>query len=98
DPPPPPFPTRRSSDLAHPLQPLLCLRPLRRDESKLSVVLPVVSCVLERGGQLFASPGDRRSKIVAALFLRQQLPWHSFEPIDCADRKSTRLNSSHVAI
>src|SRR5690606_41499289 len=82
--PPPPFPTRRSSDL------------VQAFEAGCHVFLekPVADTV---EGALRVADAARRhgKKLVVGYILRYHPSWQKFVELD---RKSTRLNSSHVKI
>src|SRR5207253_9495561 len=92
------FPTRRSSDL--PIN--LASEPFRRDRPMLigSGICAVLLCGL-LGVLVFLIMGERdraKESREAVNRLQQQLSATNSEQAKLEDRKSTRLNSSHVAI
>src|SRR5690606_41318032 len=90
----PPFPTRRSSDLlaaAFHAERVVRARGLARvDVERGQVVRP-------RDGVIHERPGDELARLVVAAVLGERLADALGEPA-VQDRKSTRLNSSHVKI
>src|SRR5207253_5925230 len=79
--PPPPFPTRRSSDLDRSCAALAATCQIGAAPNEVGV---------ERAD---GGPADRHQPLLAALAAQQHRP----RLHDHVDRKSTRLNSSHVA-
>src|SRR5690606_42137317 len=89
----PSFPTRRSSDL---LLSNTISTEARAAGLRLPEPLKITSCMdSPRSSEAFASPSTQRT---ASIILDLPQPFGPTTPTNWLDRKSTRLNSSHVKI
>src|SRR5205814_8447925 len=89
------FPTRRSSDLAGGLE---LLDDLLVGDPRIFLDLVEVEQFLPRRGQVLVGGEDRHQRAERQTVLDDQIPAQRVEEERRQDRKSTRLNSSHLGI
>src|SRR5205807_8519130 len=90
------FPTRRSSDLPSSVDRISVNRPatLGGDDAKRALQ----GCLRDSLSPVIAVDEEARNPPVGWSLIQLAVPAHSARELDWGDRKSTRLNSSHLVI